>query len=194
MADAMSTRAIEVSDDGTELYWVDSRGRDTAAIVAEDLGTGARRVLAHDEQADMADVLLAPRTYRPLAAASVFTRRRWRAIDSACAPDFAYLARLSSGDLSITSVSDDKRHWLVYYERDAAPGQYFHYDRALRKARFLFVNRAALDRAPLVPMEPVVIRARDGLPLVSYLSRLARRDQERAIADGPACPWRPVGA
>ena len=98
MADAMSTRAIEFSDDGTELYWVDSRGRDTAATVAEDLGTGARRVLAHDEQADMADVLLAPRTYRPLAAASVFTRRRWRAIDPACAPDFAYLARLLPGE------------------------------------------------------------------------------------------------
>jgi len=171
MADSMSTRGIEFSDDGSELYWVDSRGRDTAAIVAEDLRTGARQVLAHDERADMAEALLTPRTYRPLAAVSVFTRRRWWAIDPACAPDFAYLAKLSPGDLSITSLSDDNRHWLVYYERDAAPGQYFHYDRAAKKAQFLFGNRAALDRAPLVPMEPVVIRARDGLPLVSYLSR-----------------------
>ena len=31
MADAMTTRAIEFSDDGTELYWLDSRGRDKAA-------------------------------------------------------------------------------------------------------------------------------------------------------------------
>ncbi|HMB32909.1 MAG TPA: S9 family peptidase, partial [Methylomirabilota bacterium] len=171
MADSMSTRGIEFSDDGAQLYWMDSRGRDTAAIVAEDLRTGARQVIAHDERADMAEALLTPRTYRPLAAVSVFTRKRWRAIDPACAPDFAYLAKLSPGDLSVTSVSDDNRHWLVYYERDAAPGQYFHYDRAAKKAQFLFGNRAALDRAPLVPMEPVVIRARDGLPLVSYLSR-----------------------
>src|SRR5215470_1411678 len=171
MADSMSTRGIEFSDDGAQLYWMDSRGRDTAAIVAEDLRTGARQVIAHDERADMAEALLTPRTYRPLAAVSVFTRRRWRAIDPACAPDFAYLAKLSPGDLSITSVSDDNRHWLLYYERDAVPGQYSHYDRAGRTARFLFGNRAALNRAPLVPMEPVVIRARDGLPLVSYLSR-----------------------
>ena len=35
--DAMATRAIEFSADGRELYWLDSRGRDTAAVVAKDL-------------------------------------------------------------------------------------------------------------------------------------------------------------
>jgi len=171
MADAMSTRAIEFSDDGTELYWLDSRGRDTAAVVAEDLGTGAKRVLASDARADVEEVLLEPRSLRPIAAAAVFTRKRWRVIDPAYAADQAQLAKASAGDLSITSVSDDNRSWLVYYERDAAPGRYFHYDRTARKARFLFANRRALDSAPLVPMEPVVIRARDGLELVSYVSR-----------------------
>src|SRR6266508_3620908 len=31
MADTMTTRAIEFSDDGKEIYWLDSRGRDRAA-------------------------------------------------------------------------------------------------------------------------------------------------------------------
>jgi dipeptidyl aminopeptidase/acylaminoacyl peptidase len=171
MADAMSTRAIEFSADGTELYWLDSRGRDTAAVVAEDLGTGAKRVLAQDARADVVEFLLEPRSLRPFAAAAVFTRKRWRLIDPAYAADHAHLARVSAGDLSITSVSDDNRGWLVYYERDVAPGRYFHYDRTARKARFLFTNRRTLEKAPLVPMEPVVIRARDGLELVCYLSR-----------------------
>ena len=34
--DSMATRPIEVSDDG-ELFWLDSRGRDTAAVVVQSL-------------------------------------------------------------------------------------------------------------------------------------------------------------
>jgi hypothetical protein len=36
--DAMATPAIEFSADGSELYWLD--GRDTAAVIAQDLRTG----------------------------------------------------------------------------------------------------------------------------------------------------------
>ncbi len=67
--------------------------------------------------------------------------------------------------------SDDMRNWLVYVERDAAPGQLFHYEREAKKGRLLFVTRPALQEAPLVPMQPQVIRSRDGLDLVCYLSR-----------------------
>jgi len=171
MAEAMSTRAIEVSDDGQELYWLDSRGRDKAAVVAEHLATRATRVLAEDASADCVELRLDPLTHRPLAAAARFTRKRWHVIDPAYAEDHAYLAKVSTGELSIVGMSDDRRHWIAYYERDTAPGPYFHYDRAARKARFLFTARRALEKAPLVPMEPVVVRARDGLELVCYLSR-----------------------
>jgi len=45
-ADAMTTGPIEFSDDGRELYWLDSRGRDKAAVIAQDMATGATRLLA----------------------------------------------------------------------------------------------------------------------------------------------------
>ena len=73
------------------------------------------------------------------------------------------------------SLSDDKQHWVVHYEQDAAPGRFFYYDRAKKDARFLFTRRPALENVPLAPMEPVVVRARDGLELVCYLSRLITR-------------------
>jgi dipeptidyl aminopeptidase/acylaminoacyl peptidase len=171
MADAMTTRAIEFSDDGRELFWLDSRGRDKAAVVAEDLKTGTKRILAEDAKADLVEVMLEPRSYRPFAAAAVFARKRWQMLDPAYGGDHAYLAKVSPGDLTITSVSADNRSWLLYYERDVAPGRYFVYDRGARKARFLFSTRRALEKAPLVPMQPVTVRARDGLELVCYLSR-----------------------
>ena len=85
--------------------------------------------------------------------------------------DFNYLTRQSSGDLMITSMSQDRRHWIVAYLHDNAPLDYFHYDRNARQARRLFSSMPALEGAPLVMMEPVIVRARDGLELVCYLSR-----------------------
>jgi dipeptidyl aminopeptidase/acylaminoacyl peptidase len=171
MADAMSTRLIEFSDDGKELYWIDARGRDKAAVVAQDMSNGATRLIADDGQADVVQLVLDPMTYRPVAAASVFTRKRWQVIDPAYADDYARLARVSTGDLGSVDLSDDGRTWVAYYEQDAAPGQYFHYDRTTKTTQFLFTRRPALENVPLAPMEPVVVRARDGLELVCYLSR-----------------------
>jgi dipeptidyl aminopeptidase/acylaminoacyl peptidase len=171
LADSMNTWPIEVSDDGNEFYWMDSRDRDRSAIVAIDLRSGARRVLAADAKSDMAELRLESKSLRPMAAATNYTRKAWRAINPDYAADFAYLAKLAPGDIQLTSVSHDNRHWLLAVEPDAAPQRYFHYDRAARKARALFSARPDLDDAPLVPMQPVVIRARDGLQLVSYLSR-----------------------
>ena len=171
MVDELTTRPVEVSDDGTELYWLDSRGRDRAALVAQSLATGATRVLAEDPQADLTEVALEPRSHHPLAAAATPARKRWHAVDPRYAADLAALAKALAGDLTIISISDDTRSWLVYYEHDTRAGQYFHYDRPARATRALFPARRGLEKAPLVPMEPVMIRARDGLALRSYLSR-----------------------
>ena len=46
-----------------------------------------------------------------------------------------------------------------------------YYDRAARQARRLFSSMPAWEGLPFVVMEPVIIRARDGLELVCYLSR-----------------------
>ena len=187
--DAMSTRPIEFSDDGKELYWLDSRGRDKAAVVAQDMASGAMRVLAEDARADFSALLQTPVGLWPLAASSTYQRQSWRVLDQAFADDFAAIAKLSDGDALAVQPSSDLRNWLVYVERDAAPGQYFHYDRAAKKGRMLFVNRPALQEAPLVPMQPVVVKSRDGLDLVCYLSRprdvLGRTPMVLLVHGGP---------
>jgi dipeptidyl aminopeptidase/acylaminoacyl peptidase len=169
--DAMATRAIEFSADGRELYWLDSRGRDTAAVVAQDLENGTTRVLAEDHRADFTQLLLDPITERPVAAAHSFTRVAWQVFDPDYCDDFDYLTRESRGDLTITSMSQDRRQWIVAYQYDDAPLEYFYYDRAARQARRLFSSTPSWEGLPYVPMEPVIVRARDGLELVCYLSR-----------------------
>ncbi len=169
--DQMMTQTVEVSADGRELYWLDSRGRDTAAVIAQDLTTGATRMLAEDAHADFTGILLDPALDRPIAAICARERQRWQVLDADFADDFATLTRLNPGELAITGMSQDRRHWLVAYYRDDAPLTYFHYDRGHKQARHLFSSAPALDGAPLVKLEPVTIRARDGLELISYVSR-----------------------
>ena len=182
MSDSFTTRPIEFSDDGATLYWLDARGRDKAAVVAQDMTTGTLRVLREDAQADFTELAREPLSRRPVAAMSAFMRRRWQVVDPAYADDYARLARASAGDLLGIDASADNRHWIAYIERDAASGRFFHYDRRAKAVRFLFALRPALARAPLVPMEPVVVRARDGLEMVCYLSR------PRAAAQGTPLP------
>ena len=171
MADAFTTRPFEFSDDGNTLYWFDARGRDKAAVVSQDMATGTLTVLGEDAQADFDEIAREPKSRRPIAAMSAFTRRRWHVIDPSYADDFARLARASAGDLIGHDASADDRHWIAYVERDAASGRFFHYDRRAKRVRYLFALRPALAGAPLVAMQPVVVRARDGLDLVCYLSR-----------------------
>jgi dipeptidyl aminopeptidase/acylaminoacyl peptidase len=169
--DAMATRPIEFSADGRELYWLDSRGRDTAAVVEQDLASGNVRVLAEDRHADFTQLVLDPVSERPIAAARWFERVAWQVLDRDYRDDFTYLARQSRGDLTITSMSQDRRQWIVAYQYDDAPTEWFHYDRGTRQARRLFSSTAAWEGLSFVPMEPVIIRTRDRLELVSYLSR-----------------------
>ena len=169
--DAMATRAIEFSADGRELYWLDSRGRDTAAVVAQDLTSGTMRVLAEDPRADFTQLLLDPISERPVAAARAFERVAWQVLDPHYREDFDYLTRQSRGDLTVTGMSLDRRQWIVAYQYDDAPLEYFHYDRAAREVKRLFSAAPEWEGLPFATMEPVIIRARDGLELICYLSR-----------------------
>ena len=169
--DQMTTQTVEVSADGRALYWLDSRGRDTAAVVAQDLAGGPSRVLAEDPHADFSMMLLDPVLDHPVAAICTRERARWQVLDPAFADDFAYLTQANPGDLAVTGLSQDRQHWLIAYQGDDTPLEYFHYDRGRRLARRLFSSMPALEGAPLVKMEPATIRARDGLALVCYLSR-----------------------
>jgi hypothetical protein len=131
--DAMATRAIEFSADGRELYWLDSRGRDTAAVVAHDLASGTVQVLAQDPRADFTQLVLDPISEGPVAAARSFERVAWQVLDPNYQDDFDYLTRQSRGDLTITSMSQDRQQWIAAYQYDDAPTEWFHYDRAVRQ-------------------------------------------------------------
>ncbi len=89
LGDVDGTRPVDVSHDGRTLYLLDSRGRDTSALVAMDLATRRTRVVAADPSADLRDVFFDEATGHALAAGGMLARQRWQAVDRRFAVDLA---------------------------------------------------------------------------------------------------------
>ncbi len=108
-------------------------------------------------------------------------------------------ARLD-GDFGVQSRTDDDSKWVVWNDPLTAPSKVYLYDRKASTLTEFYTTRPELEGAPLVPMHPREIKARDGLTLTSYLTLPPGSDPDgdgvpnARGADGAAGPRRPVGA
>lgn len=204
--DSMTTNLIGFNQAGDAAYLLESRGRNTAALMLMDIDTGETTQIAEDPRADVSGVMLHPTENTVQAWASTYARTEWRAIDPAVADDLAFLARHCDGEVEVTSRTLDDRTWIVADSQDDGPVRYFLYRRgdgaATRRVgsrgrrataggrgelTFLFTNRTALEQVALAPMHSPVIPTRDGLEMVSYLTLPLGSD-----ADGDGVPDRPL--
>jgi dipeptidyl aminopeptidase/acylaminoacyl peptidase len=162
MEDLFTTGIIDFDKSGEHVYMVDSRGRDTAAVTSVNLETGATQTLAKDRDADISGgVVMHPTAKTIHAVSSTYKRKDWQVIDKSVKGDFKYLRRLVDGELSILSQTLDDTQWIVAYEVDDGPVQYYRYDRGGQSAQFLFTDRPDLVELPLAKMHPEVIKSRD---------------------------------
>jgi dipeptidyl aminopeptidase/acylaminoacyl peptidase len=169
IGDVDATRLLEFSADGNTLYMLDSRGRDKAGLFALDMATRTKILLAADDEADIAQVSFDDHR-QPIAAQSNSGRTRWHVIDASATRDLADLSQHGPGDVGIIDRSFDNRLLSVFYERDTESGEFALLDRGTHEVHSLFPQRKALANVALRKMDPVVIPARDGLRLQSYLT------------------------
>lgn len=187
MDDVLTTSPLGFTADGKTLYWTDSRQRNTAALVAQDVATGAMTVVAQDPRADIGSGLYHPRTGQVQAYAINYLKRSYVALDPAIRADLERLKAATPGQFMITSRSQDDQRWLVAMDPVNAPSSTWLYERPAGKLTQLYVSRPELQGAPLVPMQALELKARDGLTLVSYLSL-----PKAADPTGSGRPTRPV--
>lgn len=170
MEDNLTTGPVGVDKDSKHLYMIDSRGRNTAALTTVEIATGESKVLAQDERADISGAMVHPTEHHVQAVSFNYDRVKWQILDESIKPDFEFLRTVADGDFNVTSRTLDDKHWTVAYVLDDGPVRYYTYDREAKKAKFLFTNRADMESVKLAKMHPVIIKSRDGLNLVSYLT------------------------
>lgn len=168
--------------DGKSLYVVSGAKSDTAGLVRIDARTGREiEVLARDPRCDLwaGDTLIHPETHSLQAFSTNYLRREWNVLDPEIARDFGLLKSHREGFFRIVSRDKADSKWVVSYEAPDAPVSCYVYDRKTGAIRLLFDDRPELGKFILSPMSPILIEARDGLKLVSYLTIPAGRKPEK---------------
>lgn len=188
MEDAITTGSVGFNKSGEILYFVDSRGRNTAALFAMNPATGVKTLIAEDPRSDFSDWMVHPTEKNVQAAAFTYERKDWQVIDGSVGDDLAFLKTVDDGDIEVVSRSLDDRTWIVVYVVDDGPFRYYRYDSEKKEAEFLFTNRKDLEDLALAKMMiPTVIVSRDGLNLVSYYTLPLGSDR-----DGDGRPEEPL--
>jgi dipeptidyl aminopeptidase/acylaminoacyl peptidase len=170
MEDSQTTRPAGFTADGKTLYWLDSRGRDTAALVAQDVASGKKTIIAQDARADIGGALPNPKTGRVEAYAVNYLKNEWTPVGTAVKADLDYLRKNLKGEWGITSRTDADDKWIVAVDPVTAPSSAYLYDRKAKSLTKLYTTRPELEGATLAAMHPVEIKTRDGLTMVSYLT------------------------
>lgn len=168
--DAMTTGPAGFDKTGTILYVQDSRNRDTGGLFAIELATGETKLIADDPRADVGELIVHPTEQTIQAVGFTYSRREWKILDDSITPDLDNLATVEDGELIVTSRTLDDKFWTVAFLLDDGPLKFYLYDRDNKQCKFLFSSRNDLDNYQLAKMHTPVIKSRDGLNLVSYLT------------------------
>jgi len=188
LEDALSTSVAGYTTDGSTLYWVDSRGRNTAALIAEDTRTGEKRVIAESDKADIGGAMQNPRTGEVEAYSVNYLTNEWTALDPQVKASLDFLDARLDGDFGVQSRTDDDSKWVVWNDPLTSPSKVYLYDRPAGTLTEFYTTRPELVGAPLQPMHPLEIPARDGLTLVSYLTLPPGSDPEGDGVPNAAVP------
>jgi dipeptidyl aminopeptidase/acylaminoacyl peptidase len=168
--DSLTTRPVVVEEGGNTALLLSSVGRDKAALVRLDLTDGKQTVIGESDKADVSDVWLDPRTRRPEAFGVEYLTTQLVPLTPAAGLDIERLTGALGPQFEVLSRTLDESKWVVVVDDPIHVVSSYLYDRASGKVSKLFDHRPELAGEPLRPMKPVELRARDGLPLVAYLT------------------------
>lgn len=165
--------------DGRSLVIHSALHSDKGRLVRVDLRSGEELgVVAQDPQSDVADqdemvapkILTNPTTNAVEAVLFDYTTPHWVFLDPKMEADFAAISHEAAGFIDLASRDRADRRWIIAARRSDRPASYYMFDRETKKVALLYDENPALQRYTLAPKKPAIIKARDGLELVSYLT------------------------
>ena len=100
-----------------------------------------------------------------------YLQTSWVVLDKALEADWARLQKFRPGRRpDIKDISHDQKTWVITYYSSDAPTSSWLFRRGAWPPVLLFENQPELNRFKLAKQHPVVVTARDGLRLPSYLT------------------------
>ncbi|MGZ3428401.1 MAG: S9 family peptidase, partial [Polyangia bacterium] len=155
---------------GKAAYLMTSLGGDTARLVEHDLKSGAEKLLAERKDVDVGGLAIHPTKFHVQAVSFDAGRVEWQVIDPEVKGDFAALKKVLDADFNVISRDRADKTWLVGYTQDRGPVRFYTWDRAAKKATFMFSHQPKLEGLKLSEMKSYTITARDGLKIPVYVT------------------------
>ena len=160
--------------DGRSLYIASALHSDTARIERVDAKSGATlEVVAEHPKSDSGEqsplVLTDPTTGAMQAVKFDYLTFEWSFIDARVKEDLQSIAKQTGRFPNVIDRSADDTRWIISAE-NWEPNHYYMYDRKTKKLTFLWDEGEDLKGYQLAETQPVIIKARDGMELVSYLT------------------------
>jgi dipeptidyl aminopeptidase/acylaminoacyl peptidase len=168
--------------DGKSLLIVSALHSDKGRLVRVDLKDGHEHgVIAEDPHCDVAfvdvgrlgmepGVILHPVTGAVQAVQFNYMTPQWSFVDPKLKTDFENINREAPGFFDLVSRDNADRVWIVASRRSDAPVTYYKFDRGTKKLSRLFAENPALAKFAVAAKKPGIIKTRDGLEMVSYLT------------------------
>ncbi|CAG8475034.1 20339_t:CDS:2, partial [Dentiscutata erythropus] len=171
MGDVRSSRIISIDNEGM-IYLVDSRDSEFSAIYKLNTCDKEPREIARppNQKADINKILLHPKTKKPIAYSITYLKDKWYCIEEKVFYDLEFLGKFNDGELDILSQSLDNKIWTVAFESGNQPPKYYLYNRDNKSINHLFDAYPKLEKYTLAQVFPLVIRSRDNIDLVCYLT------------------------
>lgn len=120
-----------------------------------------------------------------------YARTEFEFFDKDLEADYKALEALAPESCEVRRVSKtrDEKTWVVAFVRSDGPTEFVLYDQEKKTTKPLFVDKPELLDYTFSPMEDVVIKARDGLEMVAYLTRADKEAKTPLILLVHGGPW-----
>lgn len=179
--DALHTESLKFDPKEKVLYLLDNRGSNTTQLKKIYIEKNLQEVLlGSDPKSDITSVYF--ENNEPLLYTTYFTEQEWHPLNKEIGVEIAYLASKLGTNFEIKNTSKDYQWWVLKNNIPERGIEFWLYNRSTKG---LFNLYSPPQLAGLSKTYPVIIRSRDGLELVSYLS-IPRE------ADGDGKPVKPL--
>jgi len=165
--------AVRFTRDGRRVYVVSNEGTELISLMLLDPRTGKTQMVESDpeKRVDFRDAWFSEVSDELLMTSYTDAHERRYFHDPAVEADFHWLERQFPGDvIDVPSFTADEQTWMIKARSDVEPGEFLLFDRKTRRLTFEFMDRDALPRKPLAPMEAIEYPSSDGLVIPAYLT------------------------
>jgi len=186
--DVQTTAILGFDEDNQGVYLLDSRNRNTAALVHMKLADQTLTTIAESDRMDISSVLIDPRSHKPFAYALDLIKPEWHAIGIEYKDVIARFNSQLLGGSQVLAQSLSNQFWTVYTDESDSSPIYKVFDASSGEFSDLFVTNPVLNEQLLARMHGVVIPSRDGMELVSYLTLPLESDADQDGRPGSPVP------